>query len=198
MSVSFTDQPSLAGAAQPVQRVRANSFVPKQPSFRRPTGIGPLAEADRPAVQAHYLRLSREDRALRFASPKGDRLLGAFTDSMALDGSLGLFLNDELVGVAHLPHVSTEEVELGISIEPQARSCGWGHTLLSASLESVHASGNKGLTAHYSATNHPMVRLLRAMPRQAKQIGPDVCARVDLDDWAVEAHASNLLIEAEA
>ena len=135
---------------------------------------------------------------MRFASPKGDRLLGAFADSMALDGSLGLFLNDELVGVAHLPHVSTDEVELGISIEPHARSCGWGHTLLSASLESVHASGNKGLTAHYAAANRPMAQLMRAVPRQTQRSGPDMAAWVDLDRWAVEAHASNLLIEAEA
>lgn len=194
MRVMFTDDASRAGSLPPESDEQAaGRSLP-----RRLTGIGMLAEADRASVGAHFLRLSPEDRALRFAAPKSDALVGAYADSMTLDGSLGLFLDDEIVGVAHLPHVSADEVELGISIEPRARSSGWGHALLSASLESMHAGGNKGLTAHYVATNRPMAQLLSTVPRHTVHSGPDVCARVDLDGWAAEAHASNLLIETEA
>lgn len=179
---------SPAGATDPILRMPAPGSILPGPQ----SGIQPLAEADRPAVEAHFLRLSREDRALRFGSPTNDALIARYADSMSLDGSLGLFLDSEIVGVAHLPQLSADEVELGLSIEPRSRSCGWGHRLLSASLESTHANGNKGLTAHYASANRPMAQLMRAVPRQAQQSGPDVCARIDLDSWAAEIGASNL------
>lgn len=162
------------------------------------TGIRPLAEKDRPAVCAHLLRLPVEDRVLRFSSPASDATIRSFAASMNLAGSLGLFLAGELVGVAHLPQVTPGELELGISIEPRARSCGWGRALLDASLESLHATGAQGLTAHYVAGNRPMVRLMRAVPNNASRLGPEVAARIRLDDWAIESRASNLLIEPEA
>lgn len=198
MEVLSTDAAALAGRLAPAPHERAAPPAPEQSLSRHLTGIGALAEADRASVGAHFLRLSPEDRALRFAAPKNDALIGKYADSMALDGSLGLFLDGELVGVAHLPPMSAGEVELGISIEPHARSSGWGHALLSASLESTHASGHKGLTANYVAANRPMAQLLRTVPRHVMRSGPDVCVRVDLGRWAAEAHASNLLIEAEA
>lgn len=162
------------------------------------TGIGPLFEHDRPQVRAHLLRLSPQDRMLRFGSAASDESIDRFVGSMRLDGSIGLFLDGVLSGVAHLPGVAPGEVEIGISVEERARARGWGHALLEASLGAVHAGGAETLTAHYAVQNRPMVRLLHAMPKEARHSGGDVTARVGVDDWVAEQHASNLLIETES
>lgn len=160
------------------------------------TGIAPLTDQDRPAVMAHLLRLSPEDRALRFACAMDDESLEAFARSMPLAGSLGLFLGGELVGLAHLPHVSDDEVEFGVSVEPSARAYGWGGALLRASLEASYVGGAKQLTAYYKTTNRPMARMMRRVPKALQASGPDLVAQVELDCWADEFYAANHLIEA--
>ena len=118
--------------------------------------------------------------------------------TMSLDGSLGLFLDGELIGMAHLPHLSPDEVELGISLDARSRMSGWGRMLLGASLESTYATGHQGLTACYASYNRPMAQLLRSVATSATRDGTEVTARVELEDWAAQAHASNRLIEPEA
>ena len=168
-------------------------------SVRRPcriTGIAPLSDEDRPAVEAHLLRLPPEDRALRFACALSDEALVALAGSLPLTGSLGLFLGGELVGLAHLPHVSDDEVEFGVSVEPHARAYGWGRALLRASLEASYASGARQLTAYYGATNRPMVRMMGPIPKAVQSSGPEIVAHVGLERWADDVYASNQLIEA--
>lgn len=164
----------------------------------RLTGVRALVESDRDAVRAHLLRLSLEDRALRFAYAISDELIESFAATMRLDGSLGLFLDGELMGVAHLPHLSPDEVELGISLDARSRMHGWGRMLLGASLESTYATGHQGLTACYATYNRPMAQLLRGVATSATCDGTEITARVALEDWAAQTHASNRLIEAEA
>lgn len=164
----------------------------------RLTGVRALVESDRDAVRAHLLRLSLEDRALRFACAISDELIESFATTMSLDGSLGLFLDGELAGMAHLPHLSPDEVELGISLDARSRTHGWGRMLLGASLESTYATGHQGLTACYATYNRPMAQLLRGVATSATRSGTEITARVELEDWAAQAHASNRLIEAEA
>lgn len=173
-----------------------DSMASASARHRRITGIAPLTDEDRPAVAAHLLRLSPEDRALRFACALDDESLEAHARSMPLAESLGLFLSGELVGLAHLPHVSDDEVEFGVSVEPRARAHGWGGALLRASLEASYASGARQLTAYYKMTNRPMARMMRCVPKAVQSSGPDVVAHVGLDRWADECYAANHLIEA--
>ena len=168
---------------------------PRARQRQRITGIALLSEQDRPAVEAHLLRLSPEDRALRFGGMADDDTLLSMVRSLPLAGSLGLFLDGELVGLAHLPHISSDEVEFGVSIEPHARACGWGRALLQASLEASYAGGARQLTAHYTWANRPMACMMRRIPKAVRSFGPEVVARVGLERWADEMHASNRLIE---
>lgn len=100
----------------------------------------PLQAADAPKILEHYLRLSPEDRYLRFCSALSDHAITKFVMNMMdfADGvAFGIVIDDELVGVAYVgkvyEHEGRDTVEAGFSIDVDHR--GEGHaSLLMASI----------------------------------------------------------------
>lgn len=177
----------------------SSTAAPARMNVSRPpwlTGLAPLFDDDRAAVSAHLLRLPPADRVQRFGAPTSDAVLAAYVQTMGLRGSVGLFVDGVLVGVAHLPAISERERELGLSVEAPLRAHGWGRALLDASLAALHAVGAETLTAHYAFDNRPMARLVRPLERQTERDGAQFTARMSVEAWARDAaSAPNALIE---
>jgi len=99
----------------------------------------PLTGADRPLILAHYLRLSPEDRYLRFFSVLGDHAITKFVQNiMDLEEGVafGILEGGALVGIGYVgkPAVKEDriEAEAGFSIDAEARSRGHASMLMSA------------------------------------------------------------------
>ena len=158
------------------------------------TGLAPLSDDDRAAVAAHLSRLPPADRVQRFGAPTSDAVLAAYVRTMSLRGSVGLFIDGTLAGVAHLPAISERERELGLSVEAPLRAHGWGRALLDASLAALHAAGADTLTAHYAFDNRPMARLVRPLERQTEREGAHCTARLSVEAWARDAASASIAL----
>lgn len=100
----------------------------------------PLGACDAPLILAHYLRLSKEDRYLRFCSALSDYAITNFVNNVMdfADGvAFGILIDGELVGVAYISPTyesdGRDTAEAGFSIDAEHR--GEGHaSLLMASI----------------------------------------------------------------
>ena len=99
----------------------------------------PLAAYDAPLILAHYLRLSKEDRYLRFCSALSDYAITRFVNEMmdfANGVSFGILSDGELVGVAYVSPTYESDgrnaAEAGFSIDADHRGEGHASLLMSA------------------------------------------------------------------
>jgi len=99
----------------------------------------PLGACDESLILAHYLRLSPDDRYLRFCSALSDYAITHFVkDVMDLaDGvAFGIMIDGELVGVAYIGPTyesdGRDTAEAGFSIDADHRGEGHASLLMSA------------------------------------------------------------------
>lgn len=118
--------------------------VPAPPPDARPRLlIVELPEGRRRLVARHLLRLTPEDRRLRFGRPMNDFALLRYARRIdfAQDAVFGAFDDTvDLVGLAHIGF-GPDRAELGLSVLATARRRGVAHALLLRSMAHARARG---------------------------------------------------------
>jgi GNAT superfamily N-acetyltransferase len=103
------------------------------------------------AVERHLLRLSPEDRALRFFGAVSDEFIGEHVNVLRGDGSIlvGCFIGGELRGVAELhPPVGDRGAEMAVTVEAAFQGRGLGTALFETL---VNIARNRGIGALHCA-----------------------------------------------
>jgi RimJ/RimL family protein N-acetyltransferase len=122
-----------------------------------------LHAGTRPALKAHFVALSPEDRRLRFGSALNDESIERYIDRIdfARDDVFAV-VNDrlELVGVAHLAF-SDDTAEFGVSVLSTHRGKGIGSALLARAHERARNRFVRKLFVHCLAENQAMLHLAR-------------------------------------
>ena len=124
-----------------------------------------LSGAHREQVVRHLLRLSANDRRLRFGAPMRDSSIEAYVAGIdfARDQALGILGADlELWGLAHLALAPDgETAELGLSVDWSVRERGYGNALLQRAVLHATNRGYRALFMHCLAENATMMNLAR-------------------------------------
>jgi len=99
----------------------------------------PLRPGDEHLILDHYVRLSTDDRYLRFFSPMSDYALGVFVNERMdlVDGvAFGVLVDGSLVGVGYVGKTYVQDgrdtAEAGFSIDAEHRGHGYATMLMSA------------------------------------------------------------------
>jgi len=94
-----------------------------------------LTEVDRPAIQAHLLRLSSDDRRLRFfctISDDGVRHYASTILDFKTTTVFGAFRGKDLIGMACLAKATSTSAEAAFSIDANERGTGLARELMRA------------------------------------------------------------------
>jgi RimJ/RimL family protein N-acetyltransferase len=122
-----------------------------------------LSALHRAEIERHLLRLSAEDRRLRFGRTMRDEAIQQYAAGIefARDRVFGIHAPDlELVGVAHLALAPDRETaELGLSVDHSCRGRGYGRALLQRAVMHAANLGYRALFMHCLAENRVMMHL---------------------------------------
>lgn len=117
----------------------------------------------RDAIQRHLLRLTAEDRRLRFGRPMHDDAVARYVDGIdfARDRVLGIHVSGtELGGIGHLAlDGAGDHAELGLSVDQGLRGRGYGDALLRRGVLHAANRGYRALYMHCLSENQVMLRL---------------------------------------
>lgn len=161
--------------------------VPAPAALRlRPAGPGDAA-----AISAHFLRLSPEDRALRFCGAPCEATLARHAREVAEGAPAGVAAvetdagtgAERVRGLAEV-FVTDGTAELAVSLEPAWRGRGLAARLVRAAARMARELGARRLIALTLPGNGPMLGLGRKLGGRARR-GPDGLELVfDLDALA--------------
>lgn len=140
-----------------------------------------------PAIAQHLLKLSPQDRYLRFGHPASDEQIGRYVEGLDLahDDVFGVF-NRQLALVAwiHLAYPpadsGSEEAELGISVGAHLRGTGLGKRLFEHAMLLARNRGIATLRIHALAENKAMLHIARAAGAEVERFGFEAEAAVRL------------------
>ena len=127
--------------------------------------IDELCELNRQQVLEHLLRLSPDDRYLRFCTAASDNFIKTYvTKVMALDGDLcfGAFDDGQLVGMAHIAVVTETSCELAFSIDEPYRGTGLARNLMKTAIGRCKELGMQKLCMSCLRENKKMQALARS------------------------------------
>jgi RimJ/RimL family protein N-acetyltransferase len=139
-----------------------------------------LSDQFRPALRAHFAKLSAEDLYLRFGAHCRPEVLDTYVAGIDFSRSivLGVFDDElELIGAAHL---SPEGAgwELGLSVLVERRGRGVGTSLLRRAMQQVRLARADRISVHCLSDNHALIRLI-------KKVGAEVIARDGESDGVI-------------
>lgn len=167
---------------------------------RRGTGgteIRYLSAADEPAIAAHLLRLSPEDRRLRFFCAVGDSGIRAHCDELktARVTLIGAFHDGALVGLGELSRARPRRrlaAELGLSVDEGERRRGDGARLMAAALAIARNRFAGRMVVRYLDANRAMAALARRRGAALRRVDGEIegvfpAPRPTLGSLAVEA-----------
>lgn len=125
-----------------------------------------LQETNRACVEAHLLRLSPQDRSLRFAAGLvTDETIRRYVTGIRFDRDVVVGLVSKLghvVGMAHgcvFEARGTRHVEAAFSVDAPWRGRGFGGRLMDAVVLRTRAAGGGALVGTCAARNLPMRRI---------------------------------------
>jgi len=122
-----------------------------------------LSALHRAEIERHLVRLSAEDRRLRFGRHVRDDSIRDYVAGIDFtrDRVFGIHAPDlELAGVAHLALVPAEQIaELGLSVDASCRGRGYGSGLLKRGVMRAANLGYRVLFMHCLAENAIMMHL---------------------------------------
>ena len=145
-----------------------------------------LSDTDRPAVREHLLRLSAEDRALRYCSAMSDAVVEARVAALDFERTVcfGRFRAGRLVSFAEGHRFETATgpcIEAAFTTDADYRRAGLARTLVRAVRRFARRASAARVVLHCLARNLPMRALLRSMG-----------ANTTCEDGEVEANLSTL------
>jgi GNAT superfamily N-acetyltransferase len=167
-AVARTDYPAEAGRADPTLQsaTRSRNWAAPEGSLAAPTRLG---EGDRPAALAHFLRLSKADRHMRFLQVMPDQAVEAYVAKIDFSTAicLGVFdAADTLVAFAEaIPYSEGDRLmaEAAFSTDEAWRRNGLARKLCESLGESATSAGVDRVVLHCHRRNAPMRGLLRAI-----------------------------------
>lgn len=124
--------------------------------------IKQLEDIDKVQIYEHLLRLSREDRYLRFCISVSDDFIHRYvyaTMNLVRDPSYGAFTDGRLVGMANIVLVSATECELAFTIDAEHRGTGLARTLMKTAIARCRELGVQKLCMSCLRENRKMQAL---------------------------------------
>ena len=149
-----------------------------------------LSHLELPLYTEHLLRLSSEDRYLRFGYNIREDAITRYVDSQYRTKQvvLGLFVEDRIIAAIEIIFdtskysVNNKVIEIGLSVEPEFRNIGYGSRLFNAVLSMAKQRGVSTIISHCLARNHWMVDM-------AVKLGVNV-SNMETDDISLLDYAS--------
>ncbi len=129
-----------------------------------------LAEASRPKLREHFLRLDANDVRLRFGAPLRHDAIAAYVDGIDFDTDALFGVYDDELGLAAAAHVAfgVDGAELGVSVLPGFRSRGIGSALFARAVEHARNRFVTRMYMHCLSENAAMMHI-------AKKSGMKIC-----------------------
>jgi RimJ/RimL family protein N-acetyltransferase len=125
-----------------------------------------LGAGSKHAVCDHLVRLSPEDRSLRFwGACVTDESIRKYVDGIRFGGDIVLAMVDDEGRVRGLAHGCVYEargvptVEAAFSVDEDLRGQGWGNELMECLVDAAGAIGVRSIVAMCVARNQPMRRV---------------------------------------
>jgi GNAT superfamily N-acetyltransferase len=149
-----------------------------------------LSESDLPALAEHLLRLSPDDRDLRFQGKVSETAIRGYAIQINLhrDVAYGVFQGTRLVAACHIG-VYLEDGrtvgEVGVSVDVGLRGTGLGRRLVEAARHSAAEGGVRRLDFVFLRRNHGMLQLARALGAELSFEEGEWTARLELPDAPV-------------
>lgn len=124
--------------------------------------IEQLEPTNRQQVYEHLLRLSPEDRYLRFCTAASDAFIHRYVFevmNLGLSPSFGAFVDGKLVGFAHIAVIDLEKCELAFTIDEEHRGTGLARNLMKTAIAWCRGHGMKKLCMSCLRQNKKMQAL---------------------------------------
>jgi RimJ/RimL family protein N-acetyltransferase len=140
----------------------------------------------------HLLRLSPEDRRLRFQHPISDEAIGRFVGSLAPSQNRILAVldsNDRVIAVVQIAIGRNATAELAFSVDAAWRNRGLAGNLLASALIWAKAQGIRRVCMSCLARNRSMLRL-------AMKVGMTVVQEAGVSDCVLDLAPSRPLLRA--
>jgi len=144
--------------------------------------VHPVSAANRPEILEHLLRLSPEDRRLRFGGPSSDETLAAYVARIdfARDAALGLRDDaDALIGFTHVAGAGGA-IELGLSVAESHRGQGLAQRMFERAVLHARNRGIGELYMHCLSENAAMMHIARKAGMRIVIDGPERDAYLSL------------------
>ncbi len=127
--------------------------------------IGALDKSHLQQIYEHLLRLSPDDRRLRFCTGASDSFIHRYVfEVMDLERDLvyGAFVDGTVVGIAHIAIVNDTSCELAFSIDEPYRGHGLARMLMRIAIGTCHELGMNKLCMSCLRQNKKMQALARS------------------------------------
>ena len=141
-----------------------------------------LPALDRPALEAHFIRLDSEDRRLRFGSGISDDALRDYVRRIDF-GRDGLFaVQDDALRPLAVVHIAmgSGPAEMGLSVLPEARGQGLGNALFRRAVTFLRNRGAASVFMHCLSENAAIMHLARKNRMRMVRHGTESDARLEL------------------
>lgn len=144
-----------------------------------------LCEADLPALAEHLLRLSSDDRDLRFQGKMNEPAIQAYARQINLhrDVLCGAFCGPRLVAACHVGVYLEDGAavgEVGVSVDAEFRGTGLGRRLVEMARKVATRHGVSRLDFVFLRGNHAMLKLARTLGAAVSFADGEWRARLDL------------------
>lgn len=154
--------------------------------------VSTLDDEDRPKIESHLLRLSLEDRYLRFFAALGDYQIKKYVAGLDLKQgrAFGVFTlpDRRLVGLAHVSRITKQDLrvmaELGVSVDSDMRTKGLGKRLMDRAITYCQTSNVNTLFMSCLRENKVMQKLAREFGLRLVVNADEAMAELDMDPAA--------------
>lgn len=144
--------------------------------------VYPLSPDSRPQILEHLLRLSHEDRRLRFGVPVSAETIAGYVEQLDFSHDAVFGVRDDPRALAGFTHVAQldDAVELGLSVDALHRGRGIAQAMFRRALLHARNRGFRQLFMHCLAENAAMMHIAREAGMQTVIAGSDRDASLSL------------------
>ena len=154
-----------------------------------------LHALDRPALEAHFIRLDIEDRRLRFGSGISDDGLRDYVRRIDFERD-GLFaVQDDplrLLAVVHIA-MGSGPAEMGLSVLPEARGQGLGNALFGRAVTFLRNRGVASVFMHCLTENAAIMHIARKNRMRVARHGTESDAHLELAPATADSYVNEWL-----
>jgi GNAT superfamily N-acetyltransferase len=157
-----------------------------------------LGEAERPLLLAHFLALPAADRALRFGTALGARLIAAYVERIDFGRDTIFGVHDPRLALAGAMHVALrgDEAELGVSVLPAYRHRGIAGALFRRALEHARNRSVRRVSLQWLSSNAAIARIAARLGAQIVSMGVETHACMQLPGPSTASLAGEWLKDA--